>query len=90
MDGWIILGFVSAWLLLVIKKPAYRLITTVVIIHLAFFALFAGFNFPWYQFIIFPVLAVAAGLVVAEFIQKPQWEFNALLFFTVLSPCFII
>lgn len=45
-----------------------------------------GFNFPWYQFIIFPVLAAAAGLVVTEFIKHPAWEFNALLFFTVVSP----
>jgi len=86
IDGWIILGFMAAAAALIWGKQKYKLVAGMIIIHNVFFGLFGGGNFPWYQFIVYPVLAVMAGVTVGEMIKKPRWEFNGLFFFMVLSP----
>lgn len=86
-DGWIILGYLSTFFLAAVPalKKTSVYITYPVFAYLVFFALFGGNNYPWYQFIIFPILSLAVGLVIDHFLQSPRIEFNLLFFVIVPS-----
>ena len=86
-DGWIILGYMSVLGLVYISKKNKNLnyISYSVVGFLIFFMMFGGLNFPWYQFIIYPILALSLGVVINNFLVKPRFEFNLLFFLTVVS-----
>ncbi len=83
-EGWILLGYLSILWLIGRRIKNAHLIITGVIIHWIFFGLYGG-SFPWYQFIAFPLLAVAGGLTLNHFFRKPQIYFNIFVFIITFS-----
>jgi 4-amino-4-deoxy-L-arabinose transferase-like glycosyltransferase len=86
-DGWIIIGYLSVIGITFLgrKQKQYEYVSYPVVCFLIFFTLFGGLNYPWYQFIVYPILALAAGVVINNFIDKPRIEFNLLFFLIVVS-----
>lgn len=86
-DGWIILGYISILGIIILKNKNqhFNYFSLSVVGYLIFFMLFGGLNYPWYQFIIYPILAISLGIIIDKFLKKPRFEFNFLFFLTVVS-----
>lgn len=86
-DGWIILGYISLIGIIILRKRNQYLnyFSLSIVGYLIFFMLFGGLNYPWYQFIIYPILSISLGIIIDKFLIKPRFEFNFLFFLTVVS-----
>jgi 4-amino-4-deoxy-L-arabinose transferase-like glycosyltransferase len=84
-DGWLILGFISVFLALKSFTFKDHLIPLAIVAHLIFFLFFGGDNYPWYLFIIFPLLSITAGYCINHFLTNPHFGFNVLFYIVVLS-----
>jgi hypothetical protein len=103
-DGWIVLGWLSAfWLILspsalrrkkqgeVLSKTTdfqttkLSYISIPITIHLFFFTLYGGDNFPWYMFIPYPLLALSTGIIIHRYIIKPNIYYNLIFYLIPFS-----
>lgn len=86
-DGWIILGYISFLAIILLSRKVKNLnfLSSSIFGFLIFFMIFGGINFPWYQFIIYPILALSIGTIINHFLVHPRIEFNLLFFITVVS-----
>lgn len=85
-EGWVLLGFSAALLLMRLKSLKFaEIVTFSVVVHLLFFTFFGGDNFPAYLFITFPLLALSLGILIEQGIRQPKLSFNLLFFFVVFS-----
>ncbi len=82
-DGWIIFSYLSI-IIIAIKKisSSTKPLLIAFITHTVFFLLFGGNNFPWYQWIIYPLLAIFSGVAISHTFKK----FSQ----TMIFPFFII
>ena len=84
-EGWILLGYLSVFWLTGKRLNQANFIVMGVIIHTLFFLLYGGNNFPWYQFIAFPLLALAGGILIKHFLFQPKIFFNIFVFVIIFS-----
>lgn len=87
LDGFIFLGWFS-FIALVFNRDQKEsaIVTDAILAYLGFFLLFGGEQYPWYQFIVFPLLAMCAAMVTAMYLDQPSSRFNLLFFLIVLCP----
>jgi len=82
-DGWIIFAYFSIIIISINKiSNKTKPLLIAFITHTIFFLLFGGNNFPWYQWIIYPLLAICCGVVISYSFNK----FSQ----TIIFPFFII
>ncbi|MCL4367126.1 glycosyltransferase family 39 protein [Patescibacteria group bacterium] len=85
-DGWLIFAFISLLLFgRVFTQEKVNIVLIAIASHLIFFSLFGGNNYPWYLFMIFPLLSLVVAAVCWQYLKAPQLLFNLLFFVVVFS-----
>jgi hypothetical protein len=88
-DGWIILGYIS--ILGLLSKKLFTgsvFLLFGILSYFLFFLFFGGNNFPWYQFIIFPLLSLSLGINIAHFFGKIRFYILPVFFTFIFSSLF--
>lgn len=87
LDGFIFFGWFSFAAALMAKaEKQIQPVLLGILAYLGFFLIFGGEPYPWYQFIVFPLLAICSGVIVDRFWQRPNAGFNLLWFVVVICP----